>query len=74
MHEHEEILRERETGTLTFKYGSKARSLRVLAPHFLIAFVCLAFQNTNTYTNVHSHTHMHTLTSNPYSGAPESTA
>lgn len=56
---------ERETGTLTFKYGSKARSLHVLAPHFLIAFVCLAFQNTNTYTHVHSHTHTHTLTSTP---------
>lgn len=41
---------ERDGDTLTFKYGSKARSLHVLAPHFLIVLVGLAFQNTNTHT------------------------
>lgn len=61
---HTEIGRERQgRDTLTFKYGSKARSLRVLAPHFLIGLVFLAFQNTNTHT--YTLTHSHTYTSTP---------
>lgn len=60
---HTEIGRERQgRDTLTFKYGSKARSLRVLAPHFLIGLVFLAFQNTNTHTYTLTHSHMYTST------------
>lgn len=71
-HAHRERGRERQgRDTLTFKYGSKARSLRVLAPHFLIGLVFLAFQNTNTST--HQHTGTRTQV-HPYGGAPESRA